>query len=90
MQWRNERRYQSLRVFAERSKQLKWAPSLLAFLLEELWTERELSLFVEGLNRLPRSRYPQAVAVALALRHSWRQDHLQLAAKRLGLQTDGL
>ena len=90
MQWRNERRYQSLRLFAERSKQLKWSPSLLAFLLDELWTERELRLFVESLNRLPRSRYPQAVAVALALRHSWRQDHLQLAAKRLGLPTDGL
>lgn len=90
MQWRNERRYQSLRLFAERSKHLKWSPSLLAFLVEELWTERELSLFVEGLNRLPQSRYPQAVAVALALRHSWRQDHLQLAAKRLGLPNDGL
>ena len=69
---------------------MHWSAALLNFLLEELWTEREIRMLVGPIDRLPPSRYPQAVAVALALRHSWRQDTLKRAVKRLGLSTEDL
>jgi hypothetical protein len=34
--------------------------------------------------------YPQAVAVALILRHSWHPDDLALILKRLKLRVEGL
>jgi hypothetical protein len=35
---------------------------------------------------LPTKRYPQAIAVALALRHSWRREELVKFARRLGIK----
>ena len=35
------------------------------------------------LRALPRRRYPQAIAVALILRHSWRADDLAWILRRL-------
>ena len=35
---------------------------------------------------LPTKCYPQAIAVALALRHSWRREALLKFARRLGLR----
>ena len=34
---------------------------------------------------LPLRKYPQAVAMALILRHSWRADDLEAILERLGL-----
>jgi hypothetical protein len=38
---------------------------------------------VGNLDRVPRRRWPQVVAIALALRHSWRRKGLERIAKRL-------
>jgi len=86
MAWRTDQRAQSLQLFTERSKDMTWSPALLRLLLEELWIEDELVSLIGALSRLSASRYPQAVALSLALRHSWRPDDLTRVAKRLGIR----
>ena len=59
---------------------------LLRLLLEDVQPD-ELFLDVIGkAERLPVKRYAQAVAVALALRHSWERDDLLRFSKRLGVK----
>ena len=36
-------------------------------------------------RKLPFQKYPQAIAMALILRHSWRADDLAAILERLGL-----
>lgn len=83
-QWRNELRPKAMRLFAERTATLAWSPMLLRLLLEDI---RPDDLFLEVIGkaeRVPIKRYAQAVAVALALRHSWERDDLLRFSKRLG------
>jgi hypothetical protein len=74
-----------LRYIADRTKDLRWSPTLLQLVLDELHIE---DLFVDLVGD-PRSvavrRYPQAIAVALALRHSWRPDDLARVRRRLAV-----
>jgi hypothetical protein len=56
---------------------------LLQLLLDELIIGDDLEGFVGPANRLPMNRYPQAVAVALALRYSFREDMLRAFIRRL-------
>ena len=37
-------------------------------------------------DRIAAKRYPQALAVALALRHGWQRDDLLTFSKRLGVK----
>ena len=64
---------------------MKWSPRLLVVLLEELHVGNEIVQLVGDPRRVERRRYPHAVAVALALRHSWRPDDLQRLVRRLRL-----
>jgi len=58
-------------------------------LLEELYVDDGLEeLLGTARDRLRVRQYPQAVAVALILRHSWRADDLACILARLGV-TDG-
>ena len=55
---------------------------LLRLVLEDIQPDE---LFVEVVGkpeRMPLKRYPQAIAVALALRHSWQRDDLLRFSKR--------
>jgi len=55
-------------------------------LMEELHVDDSLEhLLGCSLHSLGRSRYPQAIAIALALRHSWRPDDLADVIRRLDL-----
>jgi hypothetical protein len=59
---------------------------LLRLLLEDI---RPDELFLEVLgkpDRIAAKRYPQAIAVALALRHGWQRDDLVMFSKRLGVK----
>jgi hypothetical protein len=83
--WRREVRPRAIRLIAARAESLRWSPALLNLVLEELGVD---DLFVELLGTartIPRHRYAQAVAVAIALRHSWRLDNLASVSDRLGL-----
>ena len=59
---------------------------LLRLLFEDIRLD-DLFLDVVGKpDGLPVNRYPQAVAIALALRHSWQRDDLITFSKRLGVK----
>jgi len=75
-----------MRFIASRTTTLTWSRALLWLLLDELQSEDDLFLEIVGpLDRIPPKRFPQAVAIALALRHSWLQSDLARIAKRLGI-----
>lgn len=55
-------------------------------LLCELNVDETFTKLVGRPSGLPARRYPQAVVVALALRHSWRREELVKFARRLGVK----
>jgi hypothetical protein len=60
---------------------------LLEPLIEELYIDESIEdLLGERPRDLPTRRYPEAIAVALILRHSWRADDLAWIVERLGLK----
>jgi ParB/RepB/Spo0J family partition protein len=84
--WRTELRPRAVRLIAERTAKLGWSPMLLRLLLEDI---RPDELFLELLgkpDRIATKRYPQAIAVALALRHGWQRNDLVMFSKRLGVK----
>jgi hypothetical protein len=59
----------------------------LEVLTEELYIDESIDELLGADPRdLPTRRYPEAIAVALILRHSWRADDLAWIVERLGLK----
>ncbi|MGV3520244.1 ParB/RepB/Spo0J family partition protein [Luteitalea sp.] len=84
--WQKHLRPQAVRLIADLTAKLAWSPMLLRLLLEEI---RPDELFLDVLDKPDRiavKRYPQALAVALALRHGWQRDDLLVFSKRLGVK----
>ena len=81
--WRNELRPRVLRLFAARASQLTWSCALVKLVVEELYPDDLFTELVGNLDRLSPRRWPQVLAIAVALRHSWRRDGLTRIAKRL-------
>ena len=81
--WRREIRPRVLRQFAGRARQLTWSRALLKFVVEELYPDDLFAEIVGDLDRVPRRLWPQVLAVAVALRHSWRRDGLARIASTL-------
>ena len=81
--WREELRPRALRLFAARTTKLQWTRALLKLVVRELHPDDLFSELIGSLNRVPRSRWPQAVALAVALRHSWREDGLAQIVRSL-------
>jgi hypothetical protein len=85
IRWRREQRLADLRRFVEATANASWSPGLLSELLEELYVDESFLDLFGNPKKLPVRRYPQAVMVAVALRHSWRRDQLFRCARRLGV-----
>ena len=83
--WRCSLRPHLLRLLTKRSATLVWSRTLLAVVLDELQLDDLFRELVGDPRRLPARRYPQAIAVAIALRHSWHPDDLARLTKRLGI-----
>ena len=83
------RRRKALRSLLARTQEIPWSANLLTVLIEELYVEEDFNVLLGDPKRLPRRRYPQAVLMALALRHSWRPDDLACILRRLGTTTKG-
>ena len=83
--WRRELRPRAMRLMAARTRHLAWSRALVSLLLTELHPDDLFTEIVGAPNRLTPWRYPQAVAIALLLRHSWRQVDLTRIARRLGI-----
>ena len=62
---------------------LRWSSTLIRLLLNELEFSDDLRLLIGPPDGLRVRRYPQAVAVALALRYSYREDLLRNFTRRL-------
>jgi hypothetical protein len=81
--WRAELRPNAMRHFAVRAAKLRWSRELLKAAVEELSPDDLFDEIVGDLDRVPRRLWPQVLAVAVALRHSWRRDGLARIANRL-------
>jgi hypothetical protein len=69
---------------------LLWSSSLIEALLEEMYVGDGFEgLLGESPSQLQVRRYPQAVLVALILRHAWRADDLACILARLGVTVGG-
>ena len=84
--WRDELRPRAMRSFAARTGTLTWSRALLKLVVAELFPDDLFKELVGNLDRVPRRRWPQVVAIAVALRHSWRRNGLDQVAKRLRVQ----
>jgi hypothetical protein len=85
--WRAELRPRAVRQFAARATKLPWSRALLKATVEELYPDDLFAEIVGDLDRVPRRLWPQVLAVAVALRHSWRRDGLARIASRLRLSS---
>ena len=81
--WRTELRPGAMRLFAARTGKLRWSRALLKALVEELYPDDLFTELVGNLDRVPARHWPHVIAIAVALRHSWRRDGLARMAKRL-------
>ena len=81
--WREELRPVALRLFAARTAKLRWSRALLKAVVEELFPDDLFTELVGDLDRVPRRQWPHVLAIAVALRHSWRRDGLARIARRL-------
>ena len=85
--WREELRPRALRLFAARTTQLHWSRALLKLVVHELYPDDLFSELIGNLDRIPRRRWPQVIALAVALRQSWRQDGLVRIVRSLHVPT---
>lgn len=81
--WRQELRPRALRHFAARTAKLPWSRALLKLVVEELYPDDCFAELVGNLDRVPRRQWPRALAIAVALRQSWRRDGLTRVARSL-------
>ena len=81
--WRREIRPRVLRLFAARALDLTWSRALLKVVVEELYPDDVFAELVGNIDRVPRRHWPGILAIAVALRHSWRRDGLTRLAARL-------
>jgi hypothetical protein len=81
--WRAEVRPRVMRRFAARATTLPWSRALLKEIVEELHPDALFTELVGNLDRVPQRQWPQVLAIAVALRHSWRRDALTRIARRL-------
>src|SRR5439155_16559324 len=81
--WRDQLRPSAMRLFASRTEKLRWSRALLKLLIDELHPDDLFAELVGDLDHVPSRRWPQVVAIAVALRHSWRREGLTRIARRL-------
>ena len=84
--WRRQTRSTLLSNALAATASLPWSPALIELLAEEMFVADALEeLLGVKLHSLDAARYPQAIALALVLRHSWQPDDLRYVLDRLGL-----
>lgn len=81
--WRRELRPRVLRSFAARARRLTWSRALLKLVVAELYPDDLFQELVGSLDRVPRRQWPWVLAIAVALRLSWRRGGLTRLATSL-------
>src|SRR5688572_133217 len=85
--WRVNGRREALAGAVAQTASLDWSPRLFRLLLEELYVEEEVEELFGPANKIAITAFPQVIAVALALRYSWRRDTLRDFLARLDLKS---
>ena len=83
--WRRRLRPQILHQLVEQSNDLPWSSRLITLLLSELHVGDEFYDLVDSAEQPAQHQYPQLIAIALLLRHSWFPEDLADTAVWLGL-----
>jgi len=84
--WRRIIRPRLVRELVSATESLRWSPKLIEVLLEELYADNDIEELLDSTPRkLQHHQFPQAVALAIILRHSWRADDLASILERLDL-----
>ena len=86
--WRAELRPRAMRSFAACTARLTWSRPLVKLVVDELYPDDLFDDLVGNLDRVPRRQWPYVVAIAIALRNSWRPDGLARIAKHLQLSLE--
>ena len=81
--WREELRPRTMRLFAARTAKLPWSRALVKAIVEKLYPDDLFTELVGNLDRARPRQWPQALAIAVALRHSWRHDGLARIASEV-------
>jgi hypothetical protein len=81
--WREQLRPSAMRLFAARAAKLRWSRALVKLLIEELHPDDLFTELVGGIDHVASRRWPQVIAIAVALRHSWRREGLTSIARQL-------
>lgn len=84
--WRKELRPRAAQLLADAAVKIGWSQKLMTALLTELSVDDLFSTVVGKPHTVPARRYPQAVAVAIVLRHGWQREEFVRMAKRLGVR----
>jgi hypothetical protein len=88
-QWRREIRPIVLQRAAKELRRLRWSSDLLDVVLEELHIADGVEQILgQPLSMLATRQYPQAIALAVLLRHSWREDDVEYVLRRLRAAPD--
>jgi hypothetical protein len=82
-QWREQLRPAAMRRFAARTVKLRWSRALVKLLIEELHPDDLFTELVGHIGHVQSRRWPQVIAIAVALRHSWRREGLTSIARQL-------
>ena len=83
--WRRRLRPLILSELVEQSNDLPWSSRLITLLLSELHVGDEFYDLVDSAEQPESQKYPQLIAIALLLRHSWFPEDLADTALWLGL-----
>lgn len=87
-QWREESRIPALHTLLRRTKGLRLTRSLFLEVLDELGINDDFDEIVGDPMTLPPARFPQAIAMAIVLRHSWYSTSLANIAEALEISGD--
>jgi hypothetical protein len=83
--WRHLTRPFILDDFLDRTRDLRWSRELIDLLLDELHVSDEFDDLIGRVPPLTQVNYPQLVALALVLRHSWFPEDLARIIAEPGL-----
>lgn len=83
--WRRLTRPVILDDFLDRTRDLRWSRELIDLLLDELHVSDEFDDLIGRVSPSAQVNYPQLVALALVLRHSWFPEDLARVMVEPGL-----
>jgi hypothetical protein len=86
-EWQRRVRPQILHTLINTTHDLPWSRRLINLLLDELHISDDFDRLIGPTARRPAADFPQLLAIAVLLRHSWCPRDLARTARRLGLSS---